>query len=287
VGVPKEVEAKMRTIPSSGFGPRPRPGRGWCRVALNVAFAPDSQGRPAPARSTASVFTTVAASGNVLSHRRSLQCKLPERGNWTKRAVAVTRKQTDRGGVRRSSQKNTERFTKRKKRGQTDIFLTTRIQRPRRGCRPSSDRPVKRSTGQGRRRGPNGESQGARSALTGQVGGLRLDGLEPRQRRQQRRPTDVFAYNVITGRLYRMKRGQAPASEGTGTVFSRRSADDGTTSFTSYNALVPGQPPPPTADFPSRVYVRKRTPGGAGAATVLVSANTGGTSSGKTTRAWM
>ncbi|HYT37903.1 MAG TPA: hypothetical protein VEN99_00245, partial [Acidimicrobiia bacterium] len=84
---------------------------------------------------------------------------------------------------------------------------------------------------------------------------------------------DVFAYNVVTRALYRLSVAQAPATEGTGASFASSIADDGTTSFTSYNALVPGA----TTTF-QQVYVRKSP--AASPSTILVSANTGGTSSG-------
>src|SRR5437763_13885176 len=63
------------------------------------------------------------------------------------------------------------------------------------------------------------------------------------------------------------------ATEGTGSSFASSIADDGSTSFTSYNALVPGA----TTTF-QQVYVRKSP--AASPSTMLASANTGGTSSG-------
>jgi Tol biopolymer transport system component/ribosomal protein L24E len=204
---------------------------------------------------------------NVLPTGSSLQCNAQNAGKCTKRTVAVDTAGNKIRVVWASAANN---LVPNDNNGHSDIFLTT-LTPGAAGAPPTIDSVERINIGPGGVEA-NGESQGPSISPNGQwisfdsqasnlVGG------------DNNSANDVFVYNVTTKALYRASVAQAPATEGTGASFASSIADDGTTSFTSYNALVPGA----TTTF-QQVYVRKSP--ASSPSTVLVSVNTGGTSSG-------
>ena len=205
---------------------------------------------------------------NVLPTGSSLQCNAQNAGKCTKRAVAYDAANNKVRVVFSAAANN---LVPNDNNGHTDIFLTTLTPSSTAGAPPTIDSVERINIGPGGVEA-NGESQGPSISPNGQW--VSFDSLASNLvPNDNNAANDVFAYNVLTRALYRMSVAQSPATEGTGASFSSSIADDGTTSFTSYNALAPGA----TTTF-QQVYVR-RSPGQS-PSTVLVSANTGGTSSG-------
>jgi len=205
---------------------------------------------------------------NVLPTGSSLQCNAQNAGKCTKRAVAVD---TANNKIRVVFAAAANNLVPNDNNGHSDIFLTTLTPAAAAGAAPTID-SVERSTSARGASRPTARARVRRSAPT-VSGSPSTRWLRTSSMATNNSANDVFAYNVITRALYRISVAQAPATEGTGASFSSSIADDGSTSFTSYNALVPGA----TTTF-QQVYVR-RSPA-ASPSTVLVSANTGGTSSG-------
>jgi Tol biopolymer transport system component len=204
---------------------------------------------------------------NVLPTGSSLQCNAQNAGKCTKRAVAVD---TTNNKVRVAWASAANNLVPNDNNNHTDIFVTT-LTPGAAGAPPTIDSVERINIGPGGAEA-NGESQGPTISPNGQW--VSFDSLASNLvNNDQNSANDVFAYNVITKALYRVSVAQAPATEGTGSSFASSIADDGTTSFTSYNALVPGA----TTAF-QQVYVRKSP--AASPSTVLVSVNNGGTSSG-------
>jgi Tol biopolymer transport system component len=154
--------------------------------------------------------------------------------------------------------------------GKSDIFMTTLVPGAA-GTAPTIESVERINLGPGGVEA-NGDSQGASLSPNGMWVSFdsMANNLVPGDNNAA---NDVFAYNVTSRALYRMSVAKAPAVEGTGASFASSIADDGSTSFTSYNALVPGA----TTVF-QQVYVRKAP--ATAPDTVLVSVNSGGTSTG-------
>jgi len=204
---------------------------------------------------------------NVLPTGSSLQCNPQNAGKCTKRVVAVD---TANNKIRVAWASAANNIVPNDNNGHTDIFLTT-LTPSAAGAPPTIDSIERINIGPGGVEA-NGESQGPSISPNGQW--VSFDSLASNLvGGDQNSANDVFAYNAVTKALYRVSVAQAPATEGTGASFASSIADDGSTSFTSYNALVPGA----TTAF-QQVYVRKSP--AASPSTVLVSANTGNTSSG-------
>ncbi|HVW31228.1 MAG TPA: hypothetical protein VHL53_01705 [Acidimicrobiia bacterium] len=249
--------------------------RGPRRAALASALAllagiwsPLAQG--APAAGTIDRISVPDGGGerNVLPTGSSLQCNAQNAGKCTKRTVAVD---TANNKVRVVWASAANNIVPNDNNGHTDIFLTTLTPSATAGAAPTIDSVERINIGPGGVEA-NGESQGPSISPNGQW--VSFDSLASNLvNGDNNSANDVFAYNVVTKALYRMSVAQSPATEGTGASFASSIADDGTTSFTSYNALVPGA----TTTF-QQVYVRKSPT--ASPSTILVSANTGNTSSG-------
>ena len=204
---------------------------------------------------------------NVLPTGSSLQCNAQNAGKCTKRTVALDAANNKIRVVFASAANN---LVPNDNNGKTDIFLTT-LTPGAAGAPPAIDSVLRINIGPGGVEA-NGESTGPSISPNGQW--VSFDSLASNLvGGDNNTANDVFAYNAVTKALYRVSVAQAPATEGTGSSFASSIADDGSTSFTSYNALVPGA----TTAF-QQVYVRKSP--AASPSTVLVSANTGGTSSG-------
>ncbi|MEW6473009.1 MAG: hypothetical protein AB1679_12130 [Actinomycetota bacterium] len=204
---------------------------------------------------------------NVLPTGSSLQCNAQNAGKCTKRAVAVD---TATNKIRVVFASAANNLVPNDNNGKTDIFLTT-LTPGAAGAPPAIESVHRINIGPGGVEA-NGESAGPSISPNGQW--VSFDSLASNLvNGDNNTANDVFAYNVSTKALYRVSVAQAPATEGTGGSFASSIADDGSTSFTSYNALVPGA----TTAF-QQVYVRKSP--AASPSTVLVSVNNGGTSSG-------
>jgi Tol biopolymer transport system component len=153
--------------------------------------------------------------------------------------------------------------------GKSDIFLTTLVPGAP-GAAPAIESVERINLGPGGVEA-DGESQGPSISPNGMW--ISFDSMASNLvPGDNNAANDVFAFNVESRLLYRVSVAQSPAIEGTGASFASSIANDGTTSFTSYNALAQGA----TTVF-QQVYVRK-TPA-ASPSTVLVSVNSGGTSS--------
>ncbi|HEV8628040.1 MAG TPA: hypothetical protein VG034_26700 [Acidimicrobiia bacterium] len=204
---------------------------------------------------------------NVLPTGSSLQCNAQNAGKCTKRAVAVD---TANNKIRVAWASAANNLVPNDNNGKTDIFLTT-LTPSAAGAPPTIDSVERINIGPGGVEA-NGESQGPSISPNGQW--VSFDSLASNLvNNDNNSANDVFTYNVVSKALYRVSVAQAPATEGTGASFAASVADDGSTSFTSYNALVPGA----TTAF-QQVYVRKSP--AASPSTVLVSVNNGNTSSG-------
>ena len=205
---------------------------------------------------------------NVLPTGSSLQCNLQNAGKCTKRAVAVD---TANNKIRVVFAAAANNLVPNDHNGHTDIFLTTLTPAASPGAAPTIDSVERINIGPGGVEA-NGESQGPSISPNGQW--VSFDSSASNLvNGDNNAANDVFAYNVVTKALYRVSVAQAPATEGTGGSFASSIGDDGSASFTSYNALVPGA----TTAF-QQVYVRKSP--AAAPQTVLVSVNNGDTSSG-------
>ncbi|MDQ1501397.1 MAG: hypothetical protein QOI86_4737 [Actinomycetota bacterium] len=232
------------------------------------AWGLTAQGAPAPGTIDRISVPDGGGERNVLPTGSSLQCNAQNAGKCTKRAVAVD---TANNKIRVVFASAANNLVPNDNNGHSDIFVTTLTPSATAGAAPTIDSVERINLGPGGVEG-NGESQGPSISPNGQW--VSFDSLASNLvNGDNNAANDVFAYNVGTRALYRMSVAQAPATEGTGASFASSIADDGTTSFTSYNALAPGA----TTTF-QQVYVRKSP--GASPSTVLVSANTGGTSSG-------
>ncbi|HYH50175.1 MAG TPA: hypothetical protein VEG38_11575 [Acidimicrobiia bacterium] len=204
---------------------------------------------------------------NVLPTGSSLQCNASNAGKCTKRAVAFDAASNK---IRVAFASAANNLVPNDNNGNTDIFLTT-LTPGAAGAPPAIESVHRINIGAGGVEA-NGESAGPSISPNGQW--VSFDSLASNLvNGDTNSANDVFAFNILTKALYRVSVAQAPATEGTGASFASSIADDGSTSFTSYNALVPGA----TTAF-QQVYVRK-TPASS-PSTVLVSVNTGGTSSG-------
>ncbi|HEV7862243.1 MAG TPA: hypothetical protein VGR20_06060 [Acidimicrobiia bacterium] len=205
---------------------------------------------------------------NVLPTGSSLQCNSQNAGKCTKRAVAVD---TAANKIRVVFSAAANNVVPNDNNQHSDIFLTTLSPSATPGAAPTIDSVERINLGPSGVEA-NGESQGPSISPNGQW--VSFDSLASNLvNGDNNAANDVFAYHVTDKTLYRVSVAQAPAAEGTGASFASSIADDGSTSFTSYNALVPGA----TTTF-QQVYVRKSP--AAAPSTVLVSINTGGTSSG-------
>jgi Tol biopolymer transport system component len=204
---------------------------------------------------------------NVLPTGSSLVCNAQNAGKCTKRVVAVD---TASNKIRVAWASAANNLVPNDNNGKTDIFLTT-LTPSAAGAPPTIDSVERINIGPAGVEA-NAESGGPSISPNGQW--VSFDSLASNLvNNDNNSANDVFAYNVITKALYRVSVAQAPATEGTGASFASSIADDGSTSFTSYNALVPGA----TTAF-QQVYVRKSP--AASPSTVLVSVNNGNTSSG-------
>jgi Tol biopolymer transport system component len=204
---------------------------------------------------------------NVLPTGSSLQCNAQNAGKCTKRTVAVD---TANNKIRVAWASAANNLVPNDNNGKTDIFLTT-LTPSAAGAPPTIDSVERINIGPAGVEA-DGESQGPSISPNGQW--VSFDSLASNLvPNDNNSANDVFTYNVITKALYRVSVAQAPATEGTGASFASSVADDGSTSFTSYNALVPGA----TTAF-QQVYLRKSP--AASPSTVLVSVNNGNTSSG-------
>ena len=242
-------------------------------VAVGVALiaglgGPVAQGAPAPGTIDRVSVPDGGGERNVLPTGSSLQCNAQNAGKCTKRAVAYDAANNK---VRVAFAAAANNLVANDNNGHTDIFLTTLTPSATAGAPPTIDSVERINIGPGGVEA-NGESQGPSISANGQW--VSFDSLASNLvPNDNNGANDVFAYNVVSKALYRVSVAMTGASEGTGASFASSIADDGTTSFTSYNALVPGA----TTTF-QQVYVRK-TPASS-PSTVLVSANTGNTSSG-------
>ena len=238
----------MRRSRSSGFG-LARARSGWpCTLAL-VAGIWGRWPRPLPAPGTIDRISIPDAGGerNVLPTGSSLQCNAQNAGKCTKRAVAVDTANNKIRVVWASAANN---LVPNDNNGQ-DRHLPDH---PDPGGRPVPRPRSTRSSGSTSARRawrPTARARARRSAPT--ASGCRSTRLASNLvNNDNNSANDVFTYNVATKALYRVSVAQAPAAEGTGASFASSVADDGSTSFTSYNALVPGA----TTTF-QQVYVRK------------------------------
>src|SRR4051812_13961032 len=166
---------------------------------------------------------------NVLPTGSSLQCNAQNAGKCTKRAVAVDSANNKIRVVFASAANN---LVPNDNNGHTDIFVTT-LTPAAAGAPPTIDSVERVDIGPNGVEG-NGESQGASISPNGQW--VSFDSLASNLvNNDNNSANDVFAYNVISKALYRASVAQAPATEGTGASFASSIADDGSTSFTSYN----------------------------------------------------
>ena len=256
---------------SSRFGRRRRAVGLVSALALVGGFwfcGPTAHGAPAPGTIDRVSIPDGGGERNVLPTGSSLQCNAQNAGKCTKRPVAVDSANNKVRVVFAAAANN---LVPNDNNGHSDIFLTTLTPSATAGAPPTIDSVERINIGPGGVEA-NGESQGASISPNGQW--VSFDSVASNLvNGDNNAANDVFAYNVMTRALYRVSVAQAPATEGTGASFASSIADDGSTSFTSYNALVPGA----TTTF-QQVYVRKSPANSP--STVLVSANTGGTSSG-------
>jgi len=256
----------MRTSRSSGFGRRRHVASLAGAVALIAALG-GPVAKAAPGTLDRISIPDAGGERNVLPTGSSLQCNAQNAGKCTKRAVALD---TANNKIRVAWASAANNLVPNDNNGKTDIFLTT-LTPSAAGAPPTIDSVERINIGPGGVEA-NGESQGPSISPNGQW--VSFDSLASNLvNNDNNSANDVFTYNVITKALYRVSVAQAPATEGTGASFAPSVADDGSTSFTSYNALVPGA----TTAF-QQVYVRKSPAGSP--STVLASVNNGNTSSG-------
>ena len=258
----------MRRSRSSGFGRRPR-SVGLVSALALVAGSWAVQAAPASGAVERVSVPDGGGERNVLPTGASLQCNAQNAGKCTKRAVAVD---TANGRLRVVYAAAANNIVPNDNNGKADIFLTSMTPSTTPGAAPTIDSVERINIGPAGVEA-NGDSQGPSLSPNGQWVSFdsTASNLVPNDNNGA---NDVFTYNVVTKALYRVSVAQAPAAESTGASFASSVADDGTTSFTSYNALVPGA----VATY-QQVYVRK-SPAGGSPVTELVSKNTGGTSTG-------
>src|SRR5437870_11547544 len=235
---------------SSRFGRRRRAVGLVSALALVGGFwfcGPTAHGAPAPGTIDRVSIPDGGGERNVLPTGSSLQCNAQNAGKCTKRTVAVDSANNKVRVVFAAAANN---LVPNDNNGHSDIFLTTLTPSATAGAPPTIDSVERINIGPGGVEA-NGESQGASISPNGQW--VSFDSVASNLvNGDNNAANDVFAYNVMTRALYRVSVAQAPATEGTGASFASSIADDGSTSFTSYNALVPGA----TTTF-QQVYVRK------------------------------
>ena len=257
----------MRRSRSSGWGQHRQPVALVCALALiGGTWVLGAKAAPAGTIDRVSI-PDAGGERNVLPTGSSLQCNAQNAGKCTKRAVAID---TSNNKVRVVFASAANNLVPNDNNGKTDIFLTT-LTPGAAGAPPTIDSVERINIGPAGVEA-NGESLGPSLSPNGQW--VAFDSMASNLVNNDTNSTnDVFTYNANTKALYRVSVAQAPATEGTGSSFASSVADDGSTSFTSYNTLVPGA----TTAY-QQVYVRKSP--AASPATVLVSVNNGGTSSG-------
>ncbi len=257
----------MRTSRSSGFGRRRRIVAVAGTTAVVAALGGWPVAKAGPGTLDRISIPDAGGERNVLPTGSSLQCNAQNAGKCTKRVVALD---TAANKIRVAWASAANNLVPNDNNGKVDIFLTT-LTPSAAGAPPTIDSVERINIGPAGVEA-NADSGGPSISPNGQW--VAFDTLASNLvNNDTNSANDVFTYNVNTKALYRVSVAQAPATEGTGASFAPSVADDGSTSYTSYNALVPGA----TTAF-QQVYVRKSP--AASPSTVLVSANNGNTSSG-------